>query len=946
MNLKNYKYINSLKKLKELDEILMSNDTPRFKILAYDTETNGLRLNNNYMVGFSISTSSEDGYYVPLLEWVPENTVTKRKKKGRLVHPYLKDLAKNIDFEKFQELHDFKINRSLSKNDKGDEEYTYEFLINSDGQFKSPWTGKTYKEFFSLDKEIVIPEIKYYLNRWLKSTNLIMHNAPFDINMTYSLTDIDLTDNLFLDTQLLAHVINSNLSTRLKDLGEIYKNELGIAENKSAKIEQKELAVSVFLNGGTVTKSWNPKSIWRGAPKFIGKYAAMDTCLTYALHEVFLKKLVSDFGEKGVKWVFEDEVMPLCKEVVIPMKRNGVRVDVQHFNKLKMETWNKLLELEDKFRKDASPHIQELEDESLTTYKLSEKVLILKLIELEKIEIPSKIDSKTGLRKQSFAKNVVKSFYQKNPHWIYGYILGEDEIPYSDEKLQTIKNEIFNEKEGRRYAFNLNSSKHLTKLFCDKLKLDKTTLPQTDLATKTNPIPKMDLSTLKDYIIPKFPWAKTLILYSKLSKLYTSYILPVINLHVNEIMYMDMKQTGTISGRFACSGGFNLQTLPRVEELDKCFKCNSENVTVNNIIELIGSQVCNDCGNITEEILCSSAIKKGFIAPPNSKIINADYASLEPRIFAFISKEDKIKEIFYKGYDFYSKFYCDIFDKENKYSPDPKDKNFLKKIDSKLRALIKPIVLAIPYGALEGQVANMMGFTKSFKNDQEKEIIYADKDKGKKIISEYLTTYKNLHNYMTTQEIKAMTEGEISSLYGRKLKFKYAKIIGQFLFKKGVPYQDFIKAPTKILTRGPNIYLEVEGLKFSFNYDELYFLLKKLNLDYNKVFDKEKGTYWKFIRNLLKSELDQAKNWPIQTVAGHVANRAMLEMARGFKANNLNASIFLQVHDEISAYSNNNCIQKAKHVLQSTMENNLFTKLIDVPMIAQPLICDNLKDSK
>ena len=34
-----------------------------------------------------------------------------------------------------------------------------------------------------------------------------------------------------------------------------------------------------------------------------------------------MKKFIEEFGEEGLQWLLEDEVMPLCREVVIPMKR-------------------------------------------------------------------------------------------------------------------------------------------------------------------------------------------------------------------------------------------------------------------------------------------------------------------------------------------------------------------------------------------------------------------------------------------------------------------------------------------------------------------------------------------------------------------------------------------------------------------------------------------------
>ena len=52
-----YNYINTEDKLQALDEFLMDGDEPRFKLQAFDTETNGLELYKTIVVGVSQSRS-------------------------------------------------------------------------------------------------------------------------------------------------------------------------------------------------------------------------------------------------------------------------------------------------------------------------------------------------------------------------------------------------------------------------------------------------------------------------------------------------------------------------------------------------------------------------------------------------------------------------------------------------------------------------------------------------------------------------------------------------------------------------------------------------------------------------------------------------------------------------------------------------------------------------
>src|SRR5437773_1173161 len=69
-----YNLVDTHEKLAELDAILMNGDLPRFKLLGYDTETNGLALFKTTVVGFSISFDRHSGYYIPLLRWVPDES--------------------------------------------------------------------------------------------------------------------------------------------------------------------------------------------------------------------------------------------------------------------------------------------------------------------------------------------------------------------------------------------------------------------------------------------------------------------------------------------------------------------------------------------------------------------------------------------------------------------------------------------------------------------------------------------------------------------------------------------------------------------------------------------------------------------------------------------------------------------------------------------------------
>ena len=904
-----YNYINTIEKIQELDRFLMNTDgTNKYELTSYDTETNGLRIHKNTIVGFSLSIDEEKGWYIPLLEWIPDFTTQKTKTK------------------------------------KGNKYEVY-----TEGHLRCVWTGKDYPEFFT-PKEYEMPDlIPMLIDRWVKGTKVIMHNAPFDVNMTYIATGVDLTDDVICDTALLAHVLNENSPNALKTTAGEWAKELGFNAHADAAQEQKELGVSVFKNGGAVTDKFKPKHIWRAEPHFMSKYACADTFLTFGVYRVGIQKLIERFGDKGFNWFFNEEVMPVCKEVVIGMKRKGVFLDIAHFEQQKVEIGDYLNKMEDEFQESIKEFMPQFTIGKSIDEEISHKAFVLKIIELEGLSVPVKHDKKTKTDKETIAKGVVKKVYQDDPHWIWGYILGEDEIKYTEEEQAQIKLDLYKEKIGRRYRFNLGSDNHLRWLFCDMLGLSKTDLPQTDSATKDNPIPSMKAEVLKEHMAPKFKWINSLMIYKKLRKLHSTYILPALELSIDGWLYVDMKQNGTVSGRFACGGGFNLQTLPNIdkemETLKVCDKCYSEDVMVAGPIDAICDRTCNSCGHVEQNIIRSSVIKKGFIVPPGYKIVNADYASLEPRAFAFMSGDDKLKQVYWEGLDLYSKVYCDMFDVNNEYSAHPDADNFLKKKNKNARTETKPIVLGIPYGSSAYQVAIMCNkFKEHIDKKTGKMTKRPDVEYGQWVIDTYLGTYPELAKYMEDMELKCVTQGFIESLYGRRRHFQHAPIIYRFLRTKRLTHKDMVDCKPwmlkKAVVSGPSNL----GNQMNFTEEDLKGLCKELKIDFHaKVMP---GGAWSYIRGLLKNELNNAKNWPIQCLAGSVTNMGMLDTTRRFKKQNLNAWVFLQVHDEVSCYVLTEEADVCGVCLIVGLEKIIYAMKLDVPMIADPIICDNLKDAK
>lgn len=953
MSFEKYTLIDSPEMIKKVDDYLMNPDgSPKFNIISYDTETNGLKLFKTVIIGFSLSVDAHSGFYLPLLVWEPDVNSFKVRTKDKVKYD------------------------------------TYE-----NGRFRCFWTGQHYPEDVT-PAQYKLPEwVPAIVQRWFGKSHLIMWNAPFDVNHTWVNFGVDLKDQLAIDGGLIAHVANENESVGLKESAILYREQLGINPFAMKVQEKEELRGSIIRNGG------NGYEVWRADLGPQSKYAIADTFLTYGLAPIILQKLAQEHGEKFTdieSWIFDQEVMPVCKEVVIEMKRRGVYIDVAHFKKLHEQNAAKLIELEDAFMKAIEPFLEDFPKGDSIDEAVSQQRLVKAIIAQEGLSIPQVVDKKTGKSKDSIAKAVVKKEYEKNPHWIWGFILGEDEIKYSAEKLKALKQHLYEEVTGRRYRFNIASNDHLIWLFFTKLKEEPRKFPKTEKSTVEDWKPSLDADSIKEHLQSKFDWVNLLLKFKKITKIQSTYVEPALEHHIGGWMYMDMKQNGTTSGRFSCSGGYNLQTLPRVDDekdaLEMCSECNSKNVEIDEYIECMANRHCKDCDHIEYDIVRPSAIKKGFIAPPGYKIVNADYASLEPRCFAFMSDEDGIKQVYRDNLDLYSKVYCDIFDTEHQYSADPKAPNFLKKANPKARSFVKEFALAIPYGAGEAQVASLAGYFHTYTDDYGIIRKRPNMDKGKEVRLMYLNRYFKLQYYMLEREMEAVTKGYVDSIYGRRRHFEYAPTIARKIYSKlnldSFTHSSHFTYVTKLVEKyeetGTLTPERLQGCRLLESvYNFLYIPKKPMNKPHMREVNKDTGLkvelttgdlaeickgfnfrlfsdepgfsdpvsekgYWSYVRSLMKADLNNAKNHPIQGLAGHIANMGMLTTNRELRNNRLDAWVALQVHDEIMCYAREDQAEACKAVLQKGMEENRFTLPIksEVAMIAEPVICDSLKESK
>lgn len=898
MNIEHKWYADTQEKLDYWRSRMLRDDgSPRQKYLGFDTETNGVYFFRNVVIGYSIALNDREGFYVPLLEWVPDETSQKLR------------TIKN---------------------------YGTKIPVFERGHFIDPWTGQVFPEFVTPDEFRAPQNVIDFVADTLPKFLLIMHNAPFDCNIMHYNFGVDLAPFLFLDTILGKHFLDENTRHGLKETGELWAEHLGFAASEDAKMEQKELGTSIVRNGGTFNA--RTKHIWRGERILVAKYAIKDVFLTLKIAKHFMKVMKTEYEQKHMDLFFKDEIMPLCREVVIPMIYRGAHIDVDHFKALNTEIVELLKQYEDRAIRVIEDHLATFPlgksmDEVVTT-----RLLVTHIADMEGLELPKQTNKK-GITKVSFAKKVVQAAQAANPHWLWGYLLKQNEIMWEERDIQAARQELYVKKMKRRYRFNINSPDHLIWLFFKKLGESMTNFPKTDSSTPEKPRPSMDAEVLEELLLKKYPEFLTPVLtYRKLSKLYSSYIQPAINLNHDSWLHLELKQFGTISGRFSCGGGFNLQTLPKVEVADMCTKCQSKNLQKNERLLLVDVH-CMDCNHAQQDVVRYSQIKRGFTAPPGYKIQNADYSSLEPRCFAFMSGDPKLKEIFQKDLDMYSKVYCDMMDTSGKYSPDPKAPNFLKKLNPEARDGIKPCVLSIPYGSRDAQVANLMGYKKTIrKTDDEGRSVMVeipDVKRGGELRQLYLNTYADLRNYMDQCDIEAVSKGYVETIYGRRRRFQYTQNVYKIISHIGMSIEEFLDHKVQPL--------KFEATDSGFTAELLEEFCQAYDIYPSEM---EKKGNWAYVRGVFKNELNNAKNIRIQGLAAHITNRAMLEYTRAVKRRGLDSYIFLQVHDEISSYTAEHQVELTLPLLKGAMERNKFAKGVDVPMKADPVVCDNLKESK
>lgn len=539
------------------------------------------------------------------------------------------------------------------------------------------------------------------------------HNAIYDTLVLENNFGWDIAPYLYSDTILLKHLCDEERPFGLKEVGVKY---LGPWADKA----QTELYASIERNGGSTTK--DNLEMYKADQDILAEYCGFDVILTRMLFDLFEPRI---HAEGLDKLFYEDEVMPLYREVTIDMKRKGFHVDLPHFEKLKADIAGEIEELESSIVDDIAGLTSEFEWSLLDKdYPVKKTGSFPKrLAAYLGVTLPEK-DGKTTLAKKELEKKRAEGLGDERSSDFFGWLLEDQE--FDSLTLFLVQEQWCLEDTERKHIFNLKSNDHLGWLLFTKLGLTP------DDHTETGK-PQIDDDYLES-IKSDYGWVAKLVDYKKLNKLSSTYIDGILERQIDGVIYASMLMFGTTSGRYSCTNP-NLQNLPRVKEED------------------------SDISPLVLKFV--NAIRAGFIAPPGYSIVDADQSALEPRSFAHVSNDDNLRNIFIRGEDMYASIAKRMFGL-HECSVFKKDSNFLGKLYPEKRQTVKTFALAVAYGAEAPRIAGLLGISIP---------------EAQQLIDDYLESYPGLSAYIRKCHFDAKTKGYVATMFGRVRHIPYVKDI-------------------------------------------------------------------------------------------------------------------------------------------------------------------------
>lgn len=253
-------------------------------------------------------------------------------------------------------------------------------------------------------------------------------------------------------------------------------------------------------------------------------------------------------------------------------------------------------------------------------------------------------------------------------------------------------------------TFNINSPKQLGDILYDTLQIKPIGRAKTPTGARSTK--ESDLQKIFD----AHPIIKLILEYRELQKLLSTYIdtLPT-QIDRQGRLHTTFQQTGTTTGRLS-SINPNLQNIPIKTELGK-------------------------------------RIRNAFVARKGRLLIALDYAQVELRIAALLSKDPLLTKAFVDGVDVHTAVAADVFQVER------------TAVTSDMRRKAKVINFGILYGMGVNALRQTLG-----ENVSQKE--------ARSYLDAYFATYSTLASWIDTTKSEAKRLGYTTTLFGRRRYFE------------------------------------------------------------------------------------------------------------------------------------------------------------------------------
>lgn len=649
----------------------------------------------------------------------------------------------------------------------------------------------------------------------LGNKKLVGHNLSFDMRFTYNYFSLDLISAIYSDSMLAKHTVEEDpITFGTFGLKDIASRLYGA----DATVEQQAMKASIKANGGKANE------MYKADPYLLGEYCLKDCQLSLDINNHYLQKIAS---EGLTAFYFEQEVIPLYKLVTIPMELAGVPIDLEAIYKTQAEIEIDLAALEKTILDQIMPLLTPFEYDFYnknypvrTSGPFAQTLALLTGAEVEK----------TATGAPSLAAKQIARLAAEHP--VRAFIEGRG-LPH-ELQLQVQK-----KMHGDGPLFNLRSKQNLGYLFFSILREKPTSFTE-------HGTPQVDNEFL-DTVKGNYPFVPLLRAFNKLTKIKGTYIEQLLEKQEAGIYYPTFQLHRTISGRLSS----DTQQLPRKiepgSELDVVVKYNNR-------------------------------IRDFFKAQDSQTFVGADYESLEPKIFAHVSGDQNLKNIFIKGLDFYSE--VAVRTEGFAASSDKSASNYLGKINKAARQTAKAYALGIAYG--------MSAYKLKFEID-------VSQDRAEQLVSDYLRAFPDLKIWIDRTHDLVNSTGKVASEAGR----------------------------IRHMPTAAQIFEEHGDIRNS--------------LDLWKRFHEQETKYkeMKKLRRQYVNLLNNGCNFQIQSLAASIVNRACISMAQAFKEARLQARIVLQVHDEVVVITEKDEAQQVADIMQTIMEQ---TYKISVPLVAKPQI--------